>query len=366
MSKTLRMLGAVALATAAVPFLAVSPAYADASVVTPGSQGYFNAAGIDKPEQSPAAPPNPINSVDGVDKDHLAVAARNGQEDKVSALMFDLSTLGTGAVVTKAELTLPLGEGSTNLQSGGLPEKVRVCAAGDTGFGGEDGAAIALAPARLCKVYSSPAGKFSADKKAYVYDITALAAGWVDGANDGLTLTAAEGALTTPFQVVFKPGSMSKLAVTFTPAPLEDDVTTPPADTNTDTGVSSSPDFSGGFSGGSDISTPSGGGFGSIAAPVVPAAPAPVPGVAPVAPAPETAPAGATGPVEIEMLRPTTAFWLGGLALLALLSLLSLIMGDPMTAPASAKRPSRLAGALADMQRGTGPARPTFGRAATI
>jgi len=359
------MIGAVALATAAVPFLGVTPAYAESSTITPGSQGYFNAAGIDKPEQSPAAPPNPINSVDGVDKDHLAVAARNGMEDKVSALMFDLSTLGFGSIVTKAELTLPLAVGTTNLQSGGAPEKVRVCAAGDAGFGGEDGAAIALAPERLCKVFASPAGKFSADKKAYVYDITKLAAVWVDGANDGLTLTAAEGALTTPFQVVFQPGPKVSLAVEYTPgAPLPGELTAPPVDSGSDSGVSSSPDF-GGFSGGTDVAPPSDSGFGAVAAPVVPEAPAPVAGVAPQAAAPQTAPAAA-GPVDLENLQPTTAFWLGGLLLAGLLALLSLIMGDSTTSAAATKRPSRLANALSDRQRGTGTARPSFGRPATI
>lgn len=356
------MIGAVALATAAVPFLGVTPAYAESSSVTPGAQGYFNAAGVDKPDQLSVAPPNPINSVDGVEKDHLAVAARNGQEDKVSALMFDLSTLGFGSIVTKAELTLPLAEGTSNVQSGGAPEKVRVCAAGDTGFGGEDAAAIALAPERLCKVFASKAGKFSADKKAYVYDITGLAAGWVDGANDGLTLTAAEGALTTPFQVVFKPGPKVSLAVEYTPgAPLPGELTAPPADT----GVSTTPDL-GGFSGGTDIAPPSDSGFGAVAAPVVPEAPAPVAGVAPQAAAPQTAPAAAAGPVEIEALQPTTAFWLGGLLLAGLLALLSLIMGDSTTSSAATKRPSRLANALSDRQRGTGATRPSFGRPATI
>jgi len=358
------MIGAVALATAAVPFLGVTPAYAESSTVTPGSQGYFNAAGVDKPDAFPASLPNPINSVDGVDKDHLAVAARNGQEDKVSALMFDLSTLGFGSIVTKAELTLPLGVGTTNLQSAGAPEKVRVCAAGETGFGGEDGAAIALAPERLCKVFASPAGKFSADKKAYVYDITKLAAVWVDGANDGLTLTAAEGALTTPFQVVFQPGPKVSLAVEYTPgAPLPGELTAPPADS--DSGVSSSPDL-GGFSGGTDAGPPSDSGFGAVAAPVVPEAPAPVAGVAPQAAAPQTAPAAAAGPIDLETLQPTTAFWLGGLLLAGLLALLSLIMGDSSTSSAATKRPSRLANALSDRQRGTSAARPSFGRPATI
>lgn len=364
MSRTLRLIGAVALATATVPFLGVSPAYAESTTLPASAQGYFNASGIAKPDQSPAAPPNPIASVDGVEKDHLAVAAKAGTEDKVSALLFDLGALDVGSLVSKATLTLPLAEGGGNLQSNGAPEKVRACMAGDAGFGGEDGAALSLAPERLCDAFSAP-GKFSADKKSYVFELTALAQIWVDKANDGLTLTAAKGAATTPFQVVFKPGKDAKLEIQYTAAPADVIDTAPPVDTSGSSGTTS-PDL-GGFSGGVAPAPPVDGGFGSVESPVVPEAPAPAANVAPQAAAPVTAPVAAAGPVDLEKLQPTTAFWLGALLLAAVLALLSLIMGDAAV-PSATSRPSRLSKALADRQRGAGTslARPTFARTATI
>src|SRR5690349_2121476 len=55
-SKVVRMLGAIALATATVPFLGVSPAAAaDSTTIAPSTTGYFYAGGIRKPDESPAA-----------------------------------------------------------------------------------------------------------------------------------------------------------------------------------------------------------------------------------------------------------------------------------------------------------------------
>lgn len=355
-SRVGRLVGALVLSTITVPFLGVSTAAAaESTTVMAGAQGYFNAAGVDKPEQFPAPLPNPIDKVDGVEKDHLAVAARGGKEDKVSALMFDPG-LEPGSLVTQALLTLPLGEGSGNLQLSAAAAKVRVCAAGETGFGGEDGSAIALAPARLCKVFSAP-GKDSPDKKAYVFDITGLAATWVDGANDGLTLTAAEGADSTNFQVVFKPGfTDAKLLLEFTP-PVKESVAPVAPVPSTDTG---STDFGGSFSGEVLPAPSDGGNFGSVSTPTLPE---PEPAPAAVAPeaAPQAAEPGSAVPVSLETLRPTTAFWLGGLLLAALLALLSLILGDSTVASATA-RPSRLSRALADRRRGTALGRPALGR----
>jgi len=351
-----RLIGALVLSTAMVPFLGVSPAMAaESTTVLAGSQGYFNAAGVDKPEQFPATFPNPINSVDGVEKDHLAVAAKGGKEDKVSALMFDPG-LASGSLITKALLTLTKAENSVgNQQLSAAAAKVRSCAAGDTGFGGEDGSAIALAPERLCKVFSAP-GKDSPDMKAYVFDITGLAATWVDGANDGLTLTAAEGADSTNFQVVFLPSFKgATLAIEFT-APLDEVVDTfEPVDTP-DT---SSSDLGGSFSG--EVLPPptDSGTFGSVSTPTLPE-PAPGPtAAAPQAAAPETS--QAAGPVRLESLRPTTAFWLGGLLLVAVLALLSLVLGDS-TVRSSNAAPSRLSRALADRRSGTSLGRPALGR----
>jgi hypothetical protein len=361
-SKALRLLGAVALATATVPFYAVGPASAASSLSLPASaQGYFNASAVDKPEQSPAAPPVNATVADGVDAGNLAVAAKGGTEDKVSALLFDLSALEPGTVVTKAVLTLQLAEGGTNVNASPAPEKVRACAAGPEGFGGDDGAAIALAPARLCDVFAAPA-KASADAKSYVIDITKLAATWIDGINDGITLTAADGAATTNFQVVFQPGTAADLALEYTPAP---ETATPPVVDVPDAGTSGTPDL-GGVSGGVTPAPPADtGGYGSTTTPTVPEVPAPTAGVAPAPPVAAPAVAAPVKAVSLEVLRPTTAFWVGGILLAAVLVLLSLIMGDA-NVPAASTRPTRLAKALTDRQRGTSALRPAFGRPLTV
>ncbi|MCA1713343.1 MAG: DNRLRE domain-containing protein [Actinobacteria bacterium] len=365
MSKALRFLGAVAVAGATVPFLGVTPASAADSAITPSTGAYFYAEGVRKPDESPIAPPNITgNETDRVAPGNLAVAAMAGREDKVSFLLFDLLDIVPGSAVTKATLTLPLVPNDPNNASfGQAPEKVVACMAGDEGFNGDDGASIQDAPARKCTAFSA-AGKASADGKSYVFDITKLAAGWVDGDNDGVALTSAEGARSTPFQVVFAGADKAKLAVTYTPGAGEDELPTfdapPPL-----AGGTGSADLGGGFSGGTIPAPPAdSGGFGAVSPPVVTdPAPAPAPAAAPVA-APVAAPAAqAAVPVSVETLRPTNAFWLAGILLAALLALLSLIMGDP-TVPVATAKPTRLSRALADRQRGTS-ARPAFGRAAT-
>ena len=368
MSKTLRLLGAMAIATATVPFLGVSPAHAEEAKLVPSAGAYFYAEGIRKPDESPAAPPNITANVDGVAKEHLAVAARGGQEDKVSFLLFDLLEVVPGSLVSKATLTLPLAPNEQKPEQDGQnasvaadPVKVRACMAGDEGFNGDDGMSIQDAPARKCKEFSAPA-KATADGKAYEFDLTKLAQKWVDAENDGVALTAAEGALTTPFQVVFQPAVKASLAITFTPGAEDQEIVAPPLDVpSTDTG---STDLGGSFSG--EVLPPptDSGSLGTVSTPVLPE-PAPAPAaVAPQAAAPAAAPA-AVVPVSLETLQPTTAFWLGGLLLGAVLVLLSLIMGDP-TVPAATQRPSRLSKALSARQRGTAGARPSFSRPIAI
>lgn len=361
MSRTLRLLGAVVMAGVTVPFLGVSPASAADSTLTASTGAYFYAEGVRKPDQSPAAPPNVTgNELDGVAKGNLAVAARAGSEDKVSFLQFDLLDVGPGSVITKATLTLPLVPNDANNNSYAQDAvKVRACAAGDEGFNGDDGAALVDAPARKCDVFSATA-KASTDGKSYVIDISKLAQTWVDASNDGVALTASEGALTTPFQVVFGPAEKAKLALSFTGGGGTGlaSALAPPLSS----GSAASPDLGGGFSGG--VAPAPTADLGSVASPGIAPAPAPAPGVAPVA-APAAAPAAATGPVALSTsIRPTSGFWLAGLLLLAVLGLLSLIMGDS-TVPQSSVRPSRLARALADRQRGAGAAQPAFGRPAT-
>lgn len=342
MSRTKSVLAAVAVACLAVPALGVVPASAAASTSgtdTASSAGYFNAEGIAKPDPSPQAPPNLISDhADGVKAGHLAVAARGGQEDKVSFLYFALDSVPLDATVDKAVLTVPLVASSPpdDVTIAPDPVKVRACAAGPEGFGGDDGTALSLAPTRKCDVFAAPA-KATPDGKAYTFDLTKLAGLWL-AENNGVALTAADGAASTPFQVVFDEGIKATLAYSYTAASTVDVPVTapvPPALTPA-AGVPGS--FN---SGGAPLP--------SVDTPLVPA-PAPAPQV--VAPAPQAAAQTvATGPVALSTpLRPTNGFWLAGLLLVVMLGLLSLVMGDN-NVPLAASSSSRLSRALRDQRR---------------
>lgn len=355
------MLGAIALACGTVPLVGATPAYADTASFAGVSGGYFSSTGIRKPDQSPQGVPDSLqpntNGADGVSKENLAVAARANSVDKQSFVLFDLLSLDIGTTITKATLRMPLVPNSqTDASFGQDPAKVVACPAGDEGFFGEDGAAIEDSPTAKCDVASAP-GKLSADGKAYEFDITKIAAGWVD-VNDGVALTAAEGARTTPFQVVFAKAVEAQLAVEYTPPVV---VSEPEVPELIQTPVDTAPPVDlGGFDGG--VVAPPPFDSGSLPAPA-PAPLVPVP-VANVAPQPQPQ-AVATTPVALEMLRPDTSLWLGALGLAGLLALLSLIMGDGRV-PTSTAGSTRLSRALADRQRGTVAARPGLGRALPI
>ena len=342
MSRTKSVLAAAAVACLTVPVLGVLPAAAAGS--TSGNEaasayGYFNAEGIAKPDPAPQAPPNVISDhADGVAPGHLAVAAKGGQEDKVSFLYFGLDSVPLDAVFSKAVLTVPLVESDPPNDVTIAPDaaKVRACAAGPEGFGGDDGTAIALAPARKCDVFAVPA-KATADGKAYTFDLTKLAGIWLTE-NNGVALTAAEGASSTPFQVVFAEATKATLAYSYTGGTTVEVPVLAPA----------APPVA-------PIAPSSGFDSGSAPVPVVeaPLAPAPAPAPAPavVAPQPAAAPAVAAGPVALSTpLRPTNGFWLAGLLLLLGLGVLSLIMGDS-NVPLPAGSSSRLSRALREQRR---------------
>ncbi len=343
-----------------LPLWAATPAIAaDLSGSEPASSGaYFSSAGIAKPDVSPQAPPNVTASADGVGPGNLAVAARAGMEDKVSFLFFSLNDVPLDGVVTKAVLTVPLvANDPDNLSSGQAPEKVRACKAADTGFGGEDGAALSLAPERLCEEFQAP-GKASDDGKGYVFDITALAATWLDS-NDGVALTTADGASTTPFQVVFGSAEQSTLSYSYS-APEPEAVVALPVEPDTGSGVVDAPTFDSGTSGGGfavDEGVGSDGGFtGSTDAPVIDSGPvdaAPVDSApVPEAAAPVTAVTVTSVARELAAptLRPSASAWLGGLLLVAALALLSLVLGDPRV-PQRAASTTRLSAALQARER---------------
>jgi hypothetical protein len=352
MSRTTRVLGAVAAACLAVPALSAAPAWAGTS--TSGSEaanayGYFSAEGIAKPDPAPQAPPNVISDhADGVKAGHLAVAAKGGQEDKVSFLYFGLDSVPVDAVFDKVELTVPLVPDSKpdDVVIAADPVKVRACAAGDEGFGGDDGTALSLAPARKCDVFAAPA-KATADGKAYTFDLTKLAGLWLTE-NNGVALAPADGAATTNFQVVFAEASKAMLKYSYTAATETVPVTAPAPPTIGTT----TPDLGTGFDSGSAPI----GDVGTVSAPLLPA-PAPAPAAAaPAAPAVAPTTQVAAGPVALSTpLRPTSGFWLAGLLLAAVLGLLSLIMGDS-NVPLAASSTSRLSRALREQRRtGTAP-----------
>jgi hypothetical protein len=357
---------AVACASAlAVPVWAVpASAQAQTGKDTGSSYAYFSRQGVKQPDAFPAQAPNLISesAVDGVSPNNLGVAAEGGQESKVSFVFFSLSDIPFGSKITRAVMTIPLApESNADRRLNAKPTNVRACAPDDSGFGGQDGAPLTGAPdptgrglgyqgapARKCDVFSS-VGTASPDGKAYVFDLTGLAATW-DVANDGVALTAAPGGDAT-FQVVFTPEAT--LDFDFVP-PAEEpeaDVEVALPEVPVDPGASFDPGASasldaGGFDSGSFASAPSAGfdsGSAPLAAGELPAADAPVTADSPAVAA---RPASGIGPVEVLGLTP--GFFLGGLLLLGVLALLGLILGDsraPVTATAAARQ-TRLSRAL--------------------
>jgi hypothetical protein len=342
MSRAVRLLGAAALACASVPLVGVGAAHADTASKVPSNSAYFSATGIDKPEASPAEPPN-VTSVyaDGVGPGHLAVAAKGGTEDKVSFLYYEMLDLEPGTTIDKAVVRLelvPTSKDDISFQAS--PDKVVACQAGDEGFSGDDGKAIATSsPSRLCDKFSAK-GVLSKDSLAYEFDITGLASTWIEGANEGVAFTVADAAQSSNFQVVFGSAETAKLSLTYTPpAPTTPPVVAPPVvmppagGTLPDLGTGVVPGS--GFVPAPDLGT-------QVPTPTVNEAPLPQTDLA-------QAPTRNVAAVTMSM-RPTTGFWLAGLGLAGVLALLSLILGDS-SVPAAARSRSRLSLALASPQR---------------
>lgn len=350
MNRLTRAFAVVVAAGLVVPVWA-SPAAAE-SATEPASHGaYFYAQGISKPDASPQAPPNLTNEADGVAPGKLPVAAKGGQKDKISFLLFGLTSAPVGAEISKATLTLPLVPNSPqNVSIAADPVKVRACPAGPEGFFGEDGVDMKLAPQQLCEQLAAPATA-SEDQKSYVFDVTNIAKLWAT-ANDGIALVPADGAQTTNFQVVFESADLAQLTYEYTASEeasfdLEDLAAfeTGATTTTPDLSVGSTPSFDAGSG-----TTSLGGSGADFSAGTAPLTGAPV---GPSAPLPETAgeepliaarQAAGGGPAEV--LSPTVGFWLMGLVLAGGLAFLSLVMGDPRGATPAAAKPSRLSQAL--------------------
>ncbi|MDP9184002.1 MAG: hypothetical protein M3P04_14665 [Actinomycetota bacterium] len=324
-----------------VPLTGVGAAGADEASLTPANFAYFFSKGVDKPEESPAAPPNVTALVaDGVSAGNLAVAANAGTEDKVSFLYFDLFNVPVDATVSRAVVSMtPLPTSPEDVSFNAAPESIVACAAGPEGFKEDDGAGIVNAPARLCAAFKA-VGK-AGQGGAYDWDITALAQQWVSGINDGVGFTRADESPGSNFQVVFGKAVTAKLALSYT---LPEVFVEPPPVTPVTPQLPGVPAV-GGF-----VPPPTDG-FGQIPEVVVPnpqANPAP----APVTSAPVTA----TRPIALSTsLRPDTQLWLAGLGIALVLLAVSLIMGDP-SAPVAARSRSRLAQALEAQRRTASPA----------
>lgn len=353
MSTALRIATACAVAALAVP-LSAAPASADTVSEPPASAAYFNSRGVAKPDAAPAAPPNPIASVDGVAPENIAVASQASAEDKVSFLFFSLTTVPVGSTINKATLTVPLvPNGNGNVSVNQAPERVAACKIIGSGFSTEDGESLALAPERKCDEFQVP-GTATEDGLAYVFDLTGLATTWME-VNDGLALTRNKDA-NANFQVVFS--RAATLDVDFTPPPATADTTAPvdssttvPLDTGSTGGsdTSSVPSFDSGS--GSGSAAVSGGGFAALETPALPptaAGPAPT-----TAEAPAIATVNRAAPRSLESLSPTTGLFVVGLLLAAALAFLSLVMGDPRAAAPVAVKATRLSRALASRTPGT-------------
>lgn len=365
---------ALALAGVAAPLWLAPPAFAAATPLPGSSGGYFYAAGVPDTETNAGKPPNLTAMADGVSPGNLGVAGRGGREEKVSFLGFDLGGLPEGTTITKAVLSVPLvkPDPPRDVFLNANVGQVRACAAGDQGFGGEDGESLTVAPDRLCDDFEAPATA-SADGGRYEFDVTELATDLLEGTGDGIALTRSTEA--TDFQVVFQPAEDAVLTLETEVEEVVEEVTNTGADLgaidmptggSTDTGSdggSGTTDLAGGFDSGSvdtgavlDPGTDLG--VGIADAPAVDA-----PEEAVVELVEQEAPAVADDPqVAINTiaagggeapLNPTAAFWLGGLGLAGVLALLGLILGDP-TVPSRtvAGSQSRLDRALQEGRRG--------------
>lgn len=363
---TVRALAVTTAAALVVPLWAVPTASAAAKQEPAANGAYFSSTGAPDTGTDAGKLPPVTRPADGVAEGNLAVAARAGQTDKATYLRFDLADLEPGSTITKAQLRVPLAEGDGNVVIAPAAVKVRACPAGPEGFSNEQGESLAVAPEALCDT-ASAAGADSADKKAYVFDITAIAAEWAD-MNDGVALVPAEGADSTNFQVVFAGPEQAILTYEATPpadspgtgfdaAPADDFAG--PADDGAAVGGGTG-DTGGSFDAGFAEVPSDSGGFGAVDAPLIGAAdvpaevPADVPVEDPVAAGDPSAETVATQNVAFsERTTPTAGFWLAGLLFAAVLALMSLIMGDPRL-PQAGGRQSRLSQALAAQQAGRG------------
>ncbi len=340
MSRGLRVLGAAAVACAAVPLVGVGAASAAVASETAAVAGYYwsaNPGTVQGPGPIGAQKPFPdqAKSTDGVAEDDLAVAVTTVDSvDKFSTLRWDLDALVPGSVVSKAVIVLPLSDNTGSRRTPtAVPESVVACGVGDQGFADADAEPFIDAPKIMCAAFSATAKPVDG---AYEFDITVLAQKWVDS-NDGVAIYPSAKGLKEPFQQVFAPKSKARLTIAFTP-PAPDVVTPELPETPVDTGTVDTGSIGTGSTGGFDEGSFSPGtaplpAIGTIDAPPAVAVPQPQ-----AQPAPQTAPqaqafvpaAASSSPMRFDA---TTWAAIGGGAVLLLLASMTLGAAPAPAAP---------------------------------
>lgn len=358
MKTLLRAVTIGALACLAVPVVPQT-ALADTAEEAAGTGAYFWRG---KLPSVLAGQPNPVNGqdtdADGVARDELAVAVTApGQTDKETFLAWDLLSLGLDDTITGFVVTVPLSESGPNpdpaqstVQSGGTPE-LQACAP-KGGFGSTDAGTYDTKPE--VDLAACAKGTFDAAKKAYSFDVTALAGSWLSDTNNGIAIVPV--ALDQPFQVVFKKIDAITAAITFTAGedPFEEDLAVDePFDSGTDTGGGFDTGLGGGFDSGFD----SGGGSALSSAPLT-SFDAPLTADEPLGTPVEVAePAVAdeeqvsTTPVALRSVpgAPPLGFWVAAVAIGLLLLAFSLTTGAPVV-PGAGRAPAREGRVLRQVQ----------------
>ena len=303
----------------------------------------------------------------------------DGKPDKVAALAFDLGDVPLDSVFSTFLVKVPL-DPAANQVANGHPA-VSACENIDTFIDGPGAQDISRAPA--ISAPSCIAGTFDAKvgkAGGYVFALTSFANDWSGGApSDGITLRPTKPATGNPepFSLSFSGKNAVDVSASYTAPAVVAPVAAPPAAGGSGTAPStggSTPQLAPAPALGSVSSLPGTSGLPSVPGPLTaPALPVPVTGVAPQVAAPSvTAPSVQALSLRrvaiFGSLRPSTALWLGALAVLALLGLTALSLGDPMApAPADPRRRrfaevvgGRTAAARPAIQRRPAPPRSRF------
>lgn len=257
------------------------------------------------------------------DSNDLAVAGNPSQQqkepkgvDKEAYLSFSLATIPLNATVNHFSFTMPLDPAASGTAYNTQTPPILVACAPNGGWGqgniGQHGDQFDGKPVDDCT--GAPAGTFDVAKKAYTFDITALAQKWVNGEiNFGVGIRN-DADYTTPFNMVFGPVEKITASIDYTPPePVVLPTTAPQPPVNN---PPVTPPYTGGYVGG-------------VTQPIVDPAPS--------VPQPQSPPAPVVQqPVQNTAAQPLTQdtgttgmFWFAMLAGVVLLGVVSLILGDP-------------------------------------